>query len=41
MSIKLMAKRLGNTKLPPNYYLDTVENANSIAAHLKARGGYP
>lgn len=41
MSIKLMAKRLGNTELPPNYYLDTVENANSIAAHLKARGGYP
>lgn len=41
MALKLMANRLGHTELPPQYYLDTVEGANDIAAHLKARGGYP
>ena len=41
MAIKLMANRLGNTEIPPHYYLDTVDGANDIAAHLKARGGYP
>ena len=41
MALKLMAKRLGTTELPPHYHLDTVNGANDIAAHLKARGGYP
>ena len=41
MAIKLMGKRIGRLEVPPQYYKDTVENANLMANELEVRGGYP
>lgn len=41
MALKLMSQRMGYLDIPPHYYKDTVDGANTIAEHLIARGGFP
>ena len=41
ITLKLMAKRMGNLDVPPKYYIDTVDNANLMASELNQRGGLP
>ena len=41
MALKLMGSRIGRLEVPPQYYADTVDNANLMASQLNVRGGYP